>query len=74
MILIRFPDTDSKRKALGRLPGRFPFKSWASGEMMVPEDALAFLAVEGVSFTVEGPATYERNVSTVRGAPAIAVQ
>ena len=74
MILIRFPDADSKRKALGRLPGRFPFKSWASGEMMVPEDALAYLAVEGVPFTVEGPASYERSVSTVRAAPALAVQ
>jgi hypothetical protein len=27
--------------------------------MIVPEDALAFLALEGVSFNVEGPATYE---------------
>ena len=44
-------------RALGRLAGRFPFKSWASGEMLVPEAALSFLAVEGVSFLVEGPAT-----------------
>jgi hypothetical protein len=55
-ILIRFPDQATKRKALGLLPGRFSFKSWASGEMMVPDDALAFLAVEGVIFFVEGPA------------------
>jgi hypothetical protein len=26
--------------------------------MLVPEDALAFLAVQGISFTVERPATY----------------
>ena len=40
-------------------------------EVMTPEDALAFLAVEGVVFTVEGPATYEQNGSAVRGvAPA----
>lgn len=58
MILIRFPNPESKRSALGRLAGRFNFKSWASGEMLVPEDALAYLAVEGISFTVEGPATY----------------
>ncbi len=57
MIRIRFPDIDAKRRALGRLAGRFPFKSWAGGEMLVPEAALAFLAVEGVSFLVEGPAT-----------------
>jgi hypothetical protein len=57
MIVIRFPDADAKRQALGKLPGRFTFKSWATGEMMVPEDALAFLAVEGIPFTVEGPAS-----------------
>jgi hypothetical protein len=60
MILIHFPNTESKRAALARLAGRFGFKSWATGEMLVPENALAFLAVEGISFTVEGPACYER--------------
>jgi hypothetical protein len=40
MILIRFPNAAEKVKALGWLPGRFSFKSWATGEMMVPEDAL----------------------------------
>jgi hypothetical protein len=74
MILIRFPNANAKREALGRLPGRFPFKSWSTGEMMVPEDALAFLAVEGIPFTVEGPASSERSVSTVRTAPATTVQ
>jgi hypothetical protein len=61
MILIRFPSTESKQRALGRLAGRFAFKSWASGEMLVPEDALPFLAVQGVAFAVEGPATYEQS-------------
>ena len=60
MIIIRFADEKDKRRAFGLLPGRFSFKSWATGEMMVPDHALAFLAVEGVSFTVEGPATYDR--------------
>jgi hypothetical protein len=68
MILIRFPNTESKRAALAQLAGRFNFKSWASGEMLVPEDALAYLAVQGISFTVEGPATYEQNGSALRGA------
>ena len=67
MIRIRFPNTESKRSALARLAGRFNFKSWASGEMLVPEDALAFLAVEGIPFTVEGPATYEQIGSAFRG-------
>ena len=56
MILIRFPNAESKRAALSQLAGRFSFKSWASGEMLVPEDALPLLAVQGVVFTVEGPA------------------
>jgi hypothetical protein len=60
MIIIRFPDDKAKRRALGFLPGRFSFKSWATGEMMVPENALPFLAVEGIPFSVEGPATHER--------------
>jgi hypothetical protein len=59
MIRIRFPNPESKRAALGKLAGDFSFKSWASGEMLVPEDALRFLAVEGIPFTVEGPARYE---------------
>jgi hypothetical protein len=50
MVLIRFPNTEAKRRALGYLPGRFSFKSWASGEMLVPEAALPYLAVEGIPF------------------------
>ena len=74
MILIRFPNTELKRRALGGLAGRFAFKSWASGEMLVPEDALSFLAVQGIAFAVEGPATYEQNGPAFRGAAAIASQ
>ena len=73
MILIRFPNHDAKRSALARLAGRFSFKSWANGDMLVPEDALAYLAVEGIPFTVEGPATYEQNGSSVRGAAPVTV-
>ena len=74
MILIRFPGVESKRRALGGLAGRFAFKTWATGEMLVPEDALPFLAVQGIPFAVEGPATYEQNGPAFRGAPAVAVQ
>jgi hypothetical protein len=63
VIVIRFPDEQSKRNALGALAGRFSFKSWATGEMMIPKEALAFLAEEGVRFNVEGPATHERLAS-----------
>lgn len=73
MILIRFPGPEAKRLALSRLAGRFAFKSWATGEMVVPEDALSFLAVEGVPFTVEGPATYEQHGPAFRGTPTASV-
>jgi hypothetical protein len=59
-VLIRFPDQETERKALGKLIPRFPGKSWDTGETMVPSLALAFLAAEGIVFTVIGPATYER--------------
>ena len=74
MVRIRFPDTDSKRRALGFLPGRFSFKSWATGEMLVPEAALPYLAVEGIPFTVEGPATYAERIPAVRNPPPARVQ
>jgi hypothetical protein len=74
MIIIRFPDAASERRALGFLAGRFSFKSWATGEMMVPEQALASLAVEGIAFFVQGPATYEQLTATVRNPSTSAVQ
>lgn len=74
MIRIRFPDLESKRRALGYLAGRFSFKSWASGEMLVPESALPFLAVEGIPFTVEGPATYGQIIPSLRDPAASPVQ
>ena len=69
MIIIRFPDECSKRRALGWLAGRFSFRSWATGEMMVPDEALPLLAREGIHFQVEGPPTYEQAVPAVRDAP-----
>ncbi len=60
MIRIRFNDATAERRALGYLAGRFFFKSWADGMTLVPEHALASLAREGISFIVDGPATYEQ--------------
>ena len=71
MILIRFPNPESKRSALGKLAGRFGFKSWANGEMLVPEDALAYLAIEGIAFSVEGPAKYEQSAPAFRGVATV---
>jgi hypothetical protein len=74
MIIIRFPDEASKRRALGFLAGRFSFKSWSTGEMMVPPAALAALALERIPFQAEGPATYEQLVTPLRNTPASAIQ
>jgi len=72
MVLIRFPDDQTQCKALGYLAGRFSAKSWSNGEMLVPESVLGNLAVEGISFTVLGPATYEYRIPTIRtAAPAV---
>ncbi len=60
MVIIRFPDPDTEKRALGFLARRFSGKSYATGETIVPEAALADLALEGIKFSVEGPATYER--------------
>jgi hypothetical protein len=71
-ILIRFPDAETEQKALGKLIPRFSGRSWADGKTMVPEQALGFLAAEGISFTVIGPAPYER-VASLRDPGAVAV-
>jgi hypothetical protein len=71
MIRIRFIDPEAKKRALGCLAGRYAFKSWATGEMLVPESALGFLATANISFQVEGPATYEQITPALRDpAPA----
>jgi hypothetical protein len=73
MIRIRFSNLDAQRRALGYLAGRFSFKSWATGEMIVPAAALPYLALEGIAFSVEGLATYEQLVPPVRNPSAAAV-
>jgi hypothetical protein len=74
MIRIRFTDLDSKKRALGRLAGRYSFKSWSTGEMLVPEAALGYLATENISFLVEGPATYEQSTPALRNPAPASVQ
>ena len=73
MTVIRFRDQESERSALGYLTGRVSFKSHANGDTLVPEAALALLAREGISFTVEGPANYEQ-LTPVRNPSAASVQ
>ncbi len=73
MVIIRFPDSETERRALGLLAGRFSGKSWITLETRVPEEALGFLAAEGVRFSVEGKATYER-IASLRNPAAAEVQ
>jgi hypothetical protein len=73
MVLIRFTNAESKRRALEALVGEFPFKSWSSGEMLVPEDALPCLAREDIPFSFEGSAAYEK-MATLRDPAAAALQ
>jgi len=56
MILIRFSDPVTERRALGYLAGRFSFRSRSDGVMLVPDQALSVLARENISFIVDGPA------------------
>jgi hypothetical protein len=74
MVLIRFPDLNAKRRALGFLTGRFSFTSYKTGEMLVPSGALAELAVAGIPFSVEGPPTYGQAVPALRSHAPAAVQ
>lgn len=52
MITITFPDTDTEKRALGFLLGRFSGRVLKSGEHLVPEAALEALANQNISFTV----------------------
>ena len=74
MIVVRFPDSTSERRALGYLAGRFSFTTRATGETLVPEAALPFLAAEGIPFHVEGVATYELQIPALRNPAPAAVQ
>ena len=74
MIRVRFSNSESERKAIGFLAGRFPFKTYKDGYTLVSEAALARLAGDGIAFTVEGRAAYEQSFSTVRDSSAPSVQ
>ncbi len=56
MVIIRFDDSETEKKAMDYLVGRYSFKTWANGDLMVPEAALGELAAEGIAFRAKGPA------------------
>jgi predicted N-acetyltransferase YhbS len=61
-VRIRFNDSDMETLALGYLAGRFSFRTWETGETLVPEAALAALTKKGYSYIVLGPPTYAQTV------------
>jgi hypothetical protein len=74
MVVIRFPDEETEKEAIGFLLGRFSGRVMRSGEHIVPEAALAALAEENIPFSVLGKATYEQQLAAVRSAASPRVQ
>jgi hypothetical protein len=70
MVVIRFPDRETEKEALGFLMGHFSGRVLRTGEHIVPEAALEALAEENISFTVLGKATYEQQLAALRGTAA----
>jgi hypothetical protein len=74
MVTIIFPDRATEKRALAYLLGRFSGRVVRSGEHLVPEAALEALADQTIPFTVKGKATYEQQVTALRGNAAAPVQ
>jgi hypothetical protein len=67
MVTITFPDRKTEKRALAFLLGRYSGRVLKSGEHLVPEAALEALADQNIPFTVKGKATYEQQISALRG-------
>lgn len=73
VVIVRFENPETEKRALGWLAGRFSFKTWANGDLMIHETVLPFLAREGIAFSVKGPATYEHFAPALRNTDPVAV-
>ena len=73
MVILRFDSEDEERQALGWLAGRFSFKTWDNGDLMVHETVLPYLAREDISFRVQGQATYEHFRPALRDSASASV-
>jgi hypothetical protein len=65
VVVVTFPDKITRRKALGFLLGRFSGKSLKTGEVIIPEGALAALAERNLEFTVKGKASSAQQVAAL---------
>jgi hypothetical protein len=74
MVVITFPDKDTRLKALGFLLRRFSGKVLKSGEHIFPEAAMLALAEAIIPFTMHGKASYEKEVAALRSAATGEIQ
>ncbi len=58
MVVITFPDSETQKRALGFLLGRFSGKVLNNGEHILSEAALEALAERNFTFTVLGKAKW----------------
>lgn len=73
MVIVTFPDPETRKNALAFLLGRFSATILKSGEVIVPENAVKSLAGQDLEFAVKGKAD-EAEVASLRIAAAKAVQ
>jgi hypothetical protein len=59
------------KRALGWLAGRFSFKTWANGDLMLHERVLPYLARQGIPCKVQGPTKYEHFAPAIRTADPV---
>ena len=73
MVIITFPDLETRKQALVYLLGCYSGTLLKSGEVIVPENALKPLALQNLVFTVKGKVD-EEQVASLRIAAAKTVQ
>jgi hypothetical protein len=73
MVIIRFPNRESRSEALGFLMSEFYGEAFRTGEVIVPQEALPALAAENFTFTVVGKATHEQ-MAAIRSHASPSVQ
>ena len=74
MVIIRFQDRSTEKRALSFLLGRFSGRVLKGGDHLVPEAALEALAEQNIPFTVKGKASYELQVASIRTAAPAPIQ
>jgi hypothetical protein len=74
MVLIEFPDRETEIKGLAVLMDGFSGKVLRGQLHIVPEPVLEALKAKNIPYAVKGPATYEHEVTALRGDSAASIQ